>query len=41
MGMSLRREAIKLVGLVTSPAQNVPDTWPGILSGKSVVKFIT
>lgn len=39
--MSLRRVVITGVGAVTSLGKNVPDTWSGILSGKSGVKVIT
>ncbi|MCF8494251.1 MAG: beta-ketoacyl-ACP synthase II [Rickettsiaceae bacterium] len=39
--MSLRRVVITGVGAVTSLGHNVPDTWSGILSGKSGVKVIT
>ncbi len=39
--MSPRRVVITGVGAVTSLGKNVPDTWSGILSGKSGVKVIT
>src|SRR5689334_14844604 len=39
--MSPRRVVVTGIGAVTSLGKNVPETWSGILSGKSGVKVIT